>query len=555
MIETNKIRYYLYARKSSESEERQIQSIDDQIDRLTVLAKNQQIEIAGVFKESKSAKKPNERMVFTDMLNKIRQGKANGILCWQINRLSRNPVDSGAIQWMLQTGLLKSIQTIDKEYLPEDNVLLFSVESGMANQFIIDLRKNTMRGMESKLEKGGSPSLARLGYLNDRLNKTIIKDPVRFDQVKEMWALMLTGTYSVSQILKIVNDDWGFKTVQRKQRGGKSLSLSGLYSLFNSKFYAGIIEWGGHTYTGSHEPMITIEQYERIQVLLGKKRGKPRPKTYQHPFTGIITCGECRARITAETKHKLIKSTGEVKRYDYYHCTGKKKYIKCSQKKVISEADLSTQVEKKLDQLTILPEFRDWAVEILNGWNDREINLRSTKHEALSKKLLDTQDQLDTLTKMRYRNLINDEEYVGERNILQSKITDLKQQLRQTEERAENWLELSEKVFDFACHARTKFNEGDIQTKKEIFSALGTSFILKDNILDIKMNKYFEPVLMNYKKVESLYKKSEPEKFGVSSIDLSSKQKIHLQEKLHFFWGARRELNPRICCHRAVFYH
>ncbi len=507
-----KIKYFIYSRKSSESEDRQIQSIDDQINRLTDFAQNQQLEVVGEFRESKSAKKPHERPLFREMLSRIEKGEADGILCWQINRLSRNPVDSADIQWILQTGVLKSIQTIDKEYLPEDNVLLFSVESGMANQFILDLRKNTMRGMESKLQKGGTPNLARLGYLNDRVNKTIVRDPERFEQVKQMWMLMLTGTYSARQILKIVNEDWGFTTVQRKHRGGKSLSLSGLYSLFNSKFYAGIIEWAGHTYQGSHEAMITIEQYQRVQELLGKNIGKPRPKRYEHPFSGIISCGECGARVTAETKFKNIKTTGEIKRYDYYHCTGKRKYINCAQKKVLAENDLAAQIESKIDDLTILPEFRDWAVEILNSWNDKEIDLRTEKHSILNRTILDTQAQLDNLTKMRYRNLINDEEYVAERSVLQSKITELKQQLRQTEDRAENWLELTEKVFDFACHARTKFNKGNIQTKKEIFAALGTSFTLKDNVLTIQMNKYFEPVLMGYKKLEKEYLRSEPHK-------------------------------------------
>lgn len=538
MTGNNKTKYFLYARKSSESEERQIQSIDDQINRLTELAKSQGLVIVGEFKESKSAKKPHERPIFADMLNQIQQGKADGILCWQINRLSRNPVDSADIQWMLQNGVLKSIQTIDKEYLPEDNVLLFSVESGMANQFIIDLRKNTMRGMESKLAKGGSPSLARLGYLNDRLNKTIVRDPERFDRVKEMWSLMLTGTYSVSQILKIANEDWGFRTVQRKQRGGTPLSLSGLYSLFYSKFYAGIIEWGGHAYAGAHEPMITLEQYERVQELLGKNQGKPRPKTYQHPFSGIITCGECNARITAETKHKLIKTTGEVKRYDYYHCTGKKKYVSCSQKKVLSEEALSQQIESKIDEITILPEFRDWAVEILNGWNDKEIGLRGEKHAALSNSILDTQTQLDTLTKMRYRNLINDNEYVAERNNLQSNLSQLKQKLRETEDRAVNWLELTEKVFDFACHAKDKFNNGDIQTKKGIFAALGTGFKLTDNVLTIEWNKYFEPVLIGYKNLETQYLRSEPASIprGVSKNGTKTKQ-TDSNESVRIVWG------------------
>jgi site-specific DNA recombinase len=208
----------------------------------------------------------------------------------------------------------------------------------------------------------------------------------------------------------------------------------------------------------------------------------------------------------------LIKSTGQVKRYDYYHCTGKKKYITCSQKKVISEKDLSEQIETKISKLTILPEFRDWAVEILNSWNDNEIRQRSEKHKAETKTLLDTQAQLDNLTKMRYRDLINDEEYAKERTTLQSQITKLRQQLRETEDRAQNWLELTERVFDFATHARAKFIAGNTQTKKEIFAALGASFSLKDNVLTIEMNKWFEPVLTGYKKLEKQYQRSEPSK-------------------------------------------
>lgn len=138
---SDKIRYFLYARKSSESEDRQVQSIGDQVDRLMKLAKENDFEIVDTLTESKSAKSPYQRVVFEDMLNRIEQGEAGGILCWEINRLSRNPIDSGKIQWLLQQDIIKSIQTINREYKPDDNALLLSVESGSANQFIIDLKK------------------------------------------------------------------------------------------------------------------------------------------------------------------------------------------------------------------------------------------------------------------------------------------------------------------------------------------------------------------------------------------------------------------------------
>src|SRR3989344_5351777 len=209
---TTKIKYFLYARKSSESEDRQIQSIDDQIKRLKELAVNQGLNIKKIYTESKSAKQPENRPVFAEVLARIEKGEADGILCWQINRLSRNPIDSGRLSWLLQQGVLKSIQTIDRQYLPDDNVLLFSVETAGANQFILDLRKNVKRGTDSKLQKGWAPFKAPLGYLNDKAEKTITKDPERFNLVRKMWDTMLTGSHTPPKILQIANEEWGFRT-------------------------------------------------------------------------------------------------------------------------------------------------------------------------------------------------------------------------------------------------------------------------------------------------------------------------------------------------------
>ena len=95
--ETNKIRFYLYARKSSESEDRQVQSIDDQMSRLKQLATDLNLDIKKIYTEAKSAKKQNNRLIFEEMIERIENGEAEGILCWQINRLSRNPIDSGKL--------------------------------------------------------------------------------------------------------------------------------------------------------------------------------------------------------------------------------------------------------------------------------------------------------------------------------------------------------------------------------------------------------------------------------------------------------------------------
>ena len=180
-INETKLKYFLYARKSSESEDRQVQSIEDQVKVLTELAKRVGLNVIDTITESKSAKDPDIRPGFSKMIEKIKKGEANGILCWKIDRLTRNPVEEGTIKWLLQKGIIQSVQTYEKEYLPEDNIILMGVESGMANQYILDLSKNVKRGSKSKAEKGWRPGYAPLGYKNDLINHTIIKDESRFE--------------------------------------------------------------------------------------------------------------------------------------------------------------------------------------------------------------------------------------------------------------------------------------------------------------------------------------------------------------------------------------
>ncbi len=542
----NNLTYFLYARKSSESEDRQVQSIEDQINRLKDLANSLGISIKEILTESKSAKKPNCRPVFTNMLERIEKGEAQGILCWQINRLTRNPIDGGTISWMLQQNILQSIQTMDRQYLPDDNVLLFNVESGMANQFIIDLRKTSRRGMEGKADRGWLPSRATLGYLNDKLEHVIKPDPERFHLVRKMWDLMLTGNYNPSQIRDIANKEWGFRTPKTKRDGGTEITLSRIYKMFGNIFYTGMFEWAGKSYPGNHEPMITMEEFDRVQIILGRK-GKPRPKTHEFAFTGVMECKVCGSMYTACEKTKFIKKTGKLKTYTFYHCTRRKKGVVCDQRKSIKIDELEKQIELELEKYTISPQFKDWALEILNRDNDKEIEDRTKAYEMQHKSLAEAQKELDNLTKMRYRDLIDDETFVRERDELKNNIVRLTTNLRQTESRAQRWLELTEQTFVFACYAREKFvNTKDLAEKREIFTALGWNFSVKDQKLEIKPNNWLIPIRNAYPALWAEYQRLELDK------KMSFNAKSEAFAALFTAWGDYRELNSNYLDHNQV---
>lgn len=531
------IKYFLYARKSSEGEDQQVQSIPDQVNRLKKMADDYGLKIVDTLTEAHSAKAPLGRPVFNLMIDRIEKGEANGVLCWQTNRLFRNPVDAGRVQWLLQQGVIKSIRSIDGERKPDDNVLLLSVEAGVANQYIIDLRKNIKRGMDSKLEKGVMPCLAKTGYINEPYERTIVPDPDRYELVRKMWDLMLTGNYRPSQILKIATNEWGFRTRKTRRGGNKPLSMSGMYRVFSSLFYAGVIEYGGKQYSGIHNPMITLEEYDRVQVLLGRK-GKPRPKKHSFAFTGLLKCEECGGFYTAEIHTKIIKKTGELKSFTYYHCTRKKRDINCTQKKHISLDDLEYQIEKELEQYTILPEFKDWALEVLNDKNDKEIEDRTKIYATQQKTINSTQAQLDNLTKMRYRDLIDDETFVKEKAVLQEQIIQLKGQLRGTEDRAEKWLELTERTFNFATYARTSFINGDTQTKKEILTALCSNPLMNNQKLLVSAENWFVRIKNDYEPLKQEYERLELGKEPMNKRQTAALATIRSR------WWKCRESNP-----------
>lgn len=175
---------------------------------------------------------------------------------------------------------------------------------------------------------------------------------------------------------------------------------------------------------------------------------------------------------------------------------------------------LEPQIEEELKRFTIDPVFRDWALEKLSKMNDKEIVDRTKIHESVVTALGDTQRQLDNLTKMRYRDLIGDDEFLKERTDLQNELVKLQAQRNETEDRARNWLELSEKTFNFACYARKAFVLGGIQEKREILAALGKNFKLKDGKLSLEANSWFRPVVESYPGLHAEYEKVRTEDYG-----------------------------------------
>jgi len=510
------LKYFVYARKSSESEDKQVASIDAQLFELSKMAQDSSLSVVEILTESRSAKAPG-RPVFNDMVARIQNGEANGILCWKLNRLARNPIDGAAIQWMLQQGVIQHIQTYGRSYYPNDNVIVMAVELGMANQFIRDLSTDTKRGLSAKVERGWMPGRAPLGYINNRFrekgDKDIIIDKERFPLVRKMWDLLLDKQLPTAQIYDIATDDWGFRV-----RSGNKMAKSKIYDLFTNPFYYGKFSYRGEVRDGCHQPMITEDEFERAQYILGN-RSKRRIRTHDFSYTGLIKCGECGGSIVAEEKHKTQKN-GNKHHWVYYRCSKRIKRT-CSQKCVRLEI-IEAQIAELLGKIQIPPEFCRWALDILKSENSQESEDRT--------KILQTQRQaydaclkrIDNLIDLRANGEIEDAEFSRKKSEYLVEKERLALLLADTDSRANSWLDYAERSFNFAETAAARFKTEDLSTKREILQALGSNLTLKDRKLFVDMTKPLSLISESAKEANALYKRLEPQKNVVAYEDIAS---------------------------------
>lgn len=537
----NKAKYFLYARKSTESDERQIQSLADQINIMRSKAKILWIEIIDIFQESMSAKAP-WRYMFNEMIQRIHNWEAEGIIAWKLDRLSRNPIDSWNIQYMLQTGALEKVITNDKEYNSNDAWLLMSVENWMSNQFIIDLKKNVKRWMDSKTEKWIFCWQAPEWYLNIKDNKTIIVDEQNFPLIKKAWDLILTWTYSVPQVLKILNNKWGYSS---NKKWKNEISMAWLYAIFKNPFYTGdfLRKWEIKKWT--HKAMITWEEYDRVQQLIGKKGNTIRWKTREFAFTWTMKCWECGCSIVAEEKNKYVKATWTMKKYIYYRCSKRKKWCTCKQKP-INLNKLEEQINDILKNIEILPEFKTWGLDILK----RDFKNISIEREHIITQLKKDIKKLSSSSEKLLDYLIDEtitrEDYNDRKEVIKKDFESKTRQLEKLENDKDNSIEFTENLFDLIVNITNKFNNWSLKDKKLIFSFLGRNLNLKDGVLALELHSWLIPLFQNNQIIKRKYKGLEPTKKGISKVktdDLSQViwlwssvvQKVRT-EFIHFNW-------------------
>ena len=279
------------------------------------------------------------------------------------DRLARNSVDGGRIIYLLDTGRIVALKfpTFWFEPTPQGKFML-NIAFGQSKYYVDSLAENTKRGLRQKVRRGEYPSFAPFGYLNDSRTKTVVVDKKKSVIAKQMFELYSRGDQRLQDIVDFLAESGIFS------RSGKRLHISRVTSMLRNPFYYGHFRYTGEVHEGKHQPVISKQLFDLVQVLLDKK-GKPHQITKRTPrdLCGLLHCGTCHMMITGELRHKLLLN-GDTHYYTYYHCTHKSKTIKCSEQ-AVREEDLSRQLSSLIKQAALPTDWAEYTqlTQVCNG--------------------------------------------------------------------------------------------------------------------------------------------------------------------------------------------
>jgi site-specific DNA recombinase len=367
----------IYARVSSKEQEKEGYSIPAQLKLLKDYAAAEGFTVAQEYVDVETAKQTG-RGAFGEMVTWLRaHPDVRVILVEKTDRLYRNLKD-----WV-------TIDELDAEiHFPKEGVVLsresrssekfmHGIKVLMAKNYIDNLSEEARKGQQEKAEQGIWPTKTPLGYLNvtgPDGRKVIAVDPEVAPIVSKLFEWYATGEFALKEVAKKAR---AAGLVYKKS--GKPVPTSTVHSILRNRLYTGWFEWNGKLYQGKHEPLVSVEAWERVQgVMDGRNASKHRRMTHDFAFSGLIACARCGCSVVGEIKKQ---------KYIYYHCTG---YAdKCRgepascRRKYVREEVLEQQFTAMLGQLRFDDEVLEWVREALHASHADE----RQEHEEAIKRL------------------------------------------------------------------------------------------------------------------------------------------------------------------------
>lgn len=474
----------IYIRVSSREQADEGFSLDSQLRELREYCSRNGLQPTREFVEVETAKRAGRRE-FLQMIDYVREERVGAIVFEKVDRAYRNPKDP------IRLDELEGECGVQRHFAKEGMILhrrakshekfVHAIKLAVAVNYIDNLSEEARKGMLEKARQGIYPSMAPIGYLNvsQGSRRGIAQDPERAPIIRRLFEEYARGGISLLQA-GLLARSYGLRT-----RKGAPLHTSSVAWLFANPMYYGVVAWDGHHFPGTHEPIVSKDLWDRVQMVMHGHNNNPAGfGVKQFAYKGLFKCGHCGCAVTAENKKG---------RYVYYHCTGCRG--KCPGKKVIHEEELTKQLAALLQGLRIEPPVLDWLKEALKESFAEHAELRNAaiaKHETDRQNL---RSQLERLYTDKLSGEVSPGVYASLRAKWEADLASAEIAIRAFDAADRNYYDEGAALLDLASNAHLEFLAADAEDRRDLLRHIASNFSIVDGKVVADLRVSFKSML------------------------------------------------------------
>ena len=450
----------LYARVSSNEQEKHGFSIPAQIKFLREYAQKHDFVIVKEFSESETAKQAG-RTEFNNMVKFVKTSKdVKTILVEKTDRLYRNFKDYVKLEDEdLEIHLVKENEIIGKN-APSHTKLTHGFKLLIAKNYIDNLREETMKGMREKAEQGIFPNRAPYGYKNIRNQQgknDIAVDEVNAPFIRRAFEIYSSGNVSIEDTSQqLLDEGFLYRTYSRR------IPRSALELILKNPFYTGKFRFRGEIMDGKHTPLISEKLFKKVQDAF-KKDGKSLYKKHSFLLGNLLTCGSCGCSIVGEIKKK---------KYIYYHCSWGHGKSNCENRKYYNEQELLSQLDNAIKAIDISTELKDEILECMQELNEKEQIYHKENLSRLNATATRLRNEISAIYQDKLDGVISLEQWQVENEIRQQKLTAVKIQIDAFDTTNNKFMDEVNSIIELANGLYSKYLSGSDTLKVKILKTV-----------------------------------------------------------------------------------
>ncbi len=498
----------IYARVSSKEQEKEGFSIPAQLKLLNSYALENRLAIAKEFVDVETAKQAgrpafSEMVAFLSKKTKTSNEPCRALLVEKTDRLYRNIKDWVTIDELdLEIHFVKENVVLSPDSRSSEK-FMHGIKVLMAKNYVDNLSEETRKGMLEKAEQGIYPSYAPLGYINVECSgkRFIQPDPAFAPLIRKLFEWYSTGKYSLLELSRKASEEG---LTYRNTR--KKLPKSVVHKILRNPIYHGDFIWNGKRYSGTHEPIISREFFDRVQeVMTGKSGNRSRQRKRQLAFQGLLSCGHCGCALTGEIKKN---------KYVYYHCTGHKG--KCPEK-YVREEELAGQFGEALRAVQLDNDVLEWVITALKESHRDEKQYHDEMIARLQEQYQKLQDRLDAMYVDKLDRRVSEDFFDRKSEEWKQEQTETLGKIERQKQANHNYLDEGVRILELAQKAVGLYEKQEMLEKRRLLDFVFSNSTWKHGELIPKYRKPFDMLAVTnvaYKKEKA----ASPSKDDLSDI-------------------------------------